>query len=311
MRHGMVLAGISVLAMALSGGCGNTRMSSQSGLTVERESSQEKPAGQTGGAARGIADRLSCSTLCQRKQPTGTALKVIADMGFQYVDLSCLTWAPHVSVIDLRKDFEAEAARVEQLLAGNRLRVSNFTFDAIEVKPFGEYEEYFRLLVRLAGRLNVRVINIMAPSKKVDLQDQIVKLRRLQAIAAAGGVQLTVETHVGQVTEFPADAVKLCAEVPGLGLTLDPGHYYAGPHQGKPFDQVYPLVRGTGFRAGGFSRKTIQMPWGEGPIDFAKVVRDLEAAGYQGFYVAEYLEGHGDVDPLPECRKFLEWGKGL
>jgi len=151
----------------------------------------------------------------------------------------------------------------------------------------------------------------MAPSKKVDLQDQIVKLRRLQAMAAAGGVQLTVETHVGQVTEFPADAVNLCKEVPGLGLTLDPGHYYAGPNQGKPFDQVYPLVRGTGFRAGGSSRDTIQMPWGEGPIDFTKVVRDLEAAGYKGFYVAEYLEGLGDVDPLPECRKFLEWGKGL
>ena len=37
----------------------------------------------------------------------------------------------------------------------------------------------------------------------------------------------------------------------------------------------------------------------------------LEAAGYQGFYVAEYIEGFNDVDPLVESRRFLEWIRGL
>ncbi|HSW47073.1 MAG TPA: sugar phosphate isomerase/epimerase [Phycisphaerae bacterium] len=303
----LVIGGLVVLAAV---GCESTELTSRSDVAVTRDVPESRPARQLGGGA-GIADRLSCSTLCQRKQTTETAFREIADMGFRYVDLSCLTWAPHASVVNMRKDFEAEALRVERLLAAHRLGVSNLTFDAIETMPWEQYEQDFRNLVRLADRLHAKVINIMAPSKKVDLQDQIGKLRKLQAIAAEQQVRLTVETHVGQVTELPADAAKLCEQVTGLGLTLDPSHYYAGPNQGKPFDELYPKVFGTGFRAGGLAWEQIQLPWGEGPIDFAKIVRDLEAAGYKGFYVAEYLEGLGQVDPLIECRKFLEWGRGL
>ena len=84
----------------------------------------------------------------------------------------------------------------------------------------------------------------------------------------------------------------------GLGLTLDPSHYYAEPNQGASFDALYPLVRGTGFRAGGMSWQEIQLPWGQVPIDCAAVVRRLEAARYRGFYVAEYIEGFNSVDPI-------------
>ena len=61
--------------------------------------------------------RASCSSLCQCKQPLDKALEEVSGMGFQYVDLSCLSWAPHASVPDLMKDFEAEASRVESALA--------------------------------------------------------------------------------------------------------------------------------------------------------------------------------------------------
>lgn len=278
---------------------------------TEAKLAQAKSATQPGAGKHSIADRLSCSTLCQRKHSTEEAFKAIADMGFKYVDLSCLTWAPHVNVIELRKDFDKEAKRVEGLLAKYELKVSNFTYDPMEVKAWPEYEADFRAMARLAPRLKAKVINIMAPKKDADWQDAVGKLRKLQAIAAEHGVQLTVETHVGQMTELPADAARLCKEVPGLGLTLDPSHYYAGLNQGKPFDSLYPLVRGTGFRAGGLSFDKIQMAWGEGPIEFAKIVRDLEAADYKGFYAAEYLEAHGPVDALDSSRKFLAWGKKL
>ena len=309
MRTGVMW--MAVVAWLALTGCESTEMTSHSSESLTRETPKAKPAEQLGGEVHSIADRLSCSTLCQRKQSTEVAFRKVAEMGFHYVDLSCLTWAPHVNVIELRKDFDKEATRVERLLAANHLGVSNFTYDAIEVKTWPEYEADFRVLAKLAPRLHTKVINIMAPSKKADLPDQIVKLRKLQAIAVEQGVQLTVETHVGQVTELPESAAKLCADVPGLRLTLDPSHYYAGPNQGKPFDSLYPLVRGTGFRAGGMSWDKIQMPWGEGPIDFAAIVRGLETAGYKGFYVAEYLEGHGPVDALDSCRKFIEWGRKL
>lgn len=259
----------------------------------------------------GIADRLSCSTLCLMKHPTEQAFATIAEMGYTYVDLSCLTWAPHASVVGLHKDFDQEAARVERLLAKYKLGVSNLTYDSLEIKPFEQYEQDMGLLAHLAARLHARLINIMAPSAKYDFDEAVLKLRALQAIVAEHGVLLSVETHVNQLTELPADAARLCEQVPGLGLTLDPSHYYAGPNQGKPFDSLYPKVYGTGFRAGGMSIDTIQMPWGEGPIDFDAVVRGMEAAGYKSFYVAEYLQDFRGVDALPQCRKFLAWGKDL
>ena len=54
-----------------------------------------------------------------------------------------------------------------------------------------------------------------------------------------------------------------------------------------------------------------KLPWLQGPIDFAGIVRGLEAAGYDGFYVAEYIEGFNDVDAVAESRRFLEWLRGL
>ncbi len=256
-------------------------------------------------------DRASCSSLCQAKQPLDKTLKTIADMGFRHVDLSCLPWAPHVSVPELVKDFDREATRVESALAANHLKVSNLTFDPVEARPFDEYKEQFRAVVKLAARLDARLINLMAPSAKADRGDQVAKLRICQEIASRDGVLLTVETHCNQITELPKDAEWLCRQVPGLGLTLDPSHYYAGPHQGKDFDDLCPLTQGTGFRAGGMSWKEIQLPWGQGPIDFAEIVRKLEASGYDGFYVAEYIEGFNEVDPLVESRRFLEWIRGL
>lgn len=257
------------------------------------------------------AERAACSSLVLLKQPTARALEAIAELGYRWVDLSALKWAPHVSVTNLVQDFEVEATRIERLLATNRLRVANLTFEPVESCEFSQYEREFEALARLAARLQARLINLMAPSVKADRAEQVEKLRRLVAIAKRHGILLTVETHVGQITEQPARAAALCREIPGLGLTLDPSHYFAGPNQGAPFEEVLPFVQGTGFRAGGRTWQEIQLPWGEGPIDFAALVRRLEAEGYRGFYVCEYLEGFNQLDPLAEARKFLAWIRTL
>ncbi|HOW69092.1 MAG TPA: sugar phosphate isomerase/epimerase [Phycisphaerae bacterium] len=304
----IMVGGFCSVVVVLAG-CDSRDVSTSQSVSADRAAS--KPGTLAAPARLSIAGRASCSSLVQIKQPLETVAKSISEMGYPYLDLSCLSWAPHASVVEMGKDFEKEAGRVESVLAANRLKVSNLTLDAVEIKPYAEYEEDFRLVVKLAARLKARLINIMAPSKGADWADQVKKLKALQAIAAESGVILTVETHANQITELPADAERLCKEVPGLGLTLDPSHYYAGPNQGRSFDALYPLVQGTGFRAGGMSWDTIQMPWGEGPIDFAGIVAKLEAAGYKGFYVVEYLEGFNTLDPLAEARKFLAWAKGL
>ena len=264
--------------------------------------------------ARRVADFASCSSLCQVRQPFEKAAQVIAGMGYRYVDLSCLHWPPsppHANVAELMVDFDREASRIEKILAANGLKVSNLTFDGLDAANFDAYTQRFETVMKLANRLNAPLVNIMAPPNKADKQAMADKLKVLQEIAARHRVKLTLETHAGQLTEHPADAVWLCKQVPGLGLTLDPSHYYAGPHQGGNFDEVYPFVMGTGLRAGGMNWETVQLPWGEGPIDFAAIVRKLESQGYEGFYVAEYIDGFNKLDAVQESKKYLAWIKSL
>lgn len=262
-------------------------------------------------AAAPVSERAACSTLVQSKHPADEAFKTIAALGYRWIDLSCLNWAPHVSVPSLLKDFDAEAQRVETLLATNQLRVANLTFDAVDLRRFDRYEAAFSALAKLAARLHARVINLMAAPVAVDRDDYVARLRALELIAVHHHVLLTLETHCSQITEQPAQALWLCQQVPGLGLTLDPSHYYAGPNQGTPFDELLPFVQGTGFRAGAMSWKEIQLPWGEGPIDFAALVRKLEASGYRGFYVCEYIEGFNKLDAVAEAKKFIAWARAL
>jgi sugar phosphate isomerase/epimerase len=254
-----------------------------------------------------VAARASCSSLVKCKQPSSVALKTIGDLGFPYVDLSCLGWAPHVSVPALVKNFDAEAGRIEAELRANNLLVSNLTFDAVDSRPWEQYGPQFGAVVKLAVRLNTRLINVMAPAADANMREQERKLNAMVQAAAEQGVLVSVETHVGQITELPADAQLLCRRVPGLRLTLDPSHYYAGPNQGKSFAALLPLVQGTGFRAGGMNWESIQSPWGEGPIDFKKLIYELEAFGYSGYYVCEYLESFNNVDPVEQSRRFFAW----
>ena len=258
---------------------------------------------------RSVGDRAACSSLAQRIQPFEVAAENIAGLGYRYVDVSCMSWAAHVDVPALLVDFEKEADQVAGILADHRLGVSNLTFDAVDQggAGFDAWLEGFGVVVALAERLETTLVNLMAPAASFAWDEAVPRLGQAVEAGGARGVRVSVETHVDQLTERPADAVRLCREVPGLGLTLDPSHFFAGPNQGRPFDEAYAMAYGTGIRAGGTKKDELQRPWGMGPTDFREVVTKLEAAGYTGYYVAEYLEEFSLEDPLVESAKVLAW----
>lgn len=262
---------------------------------------------------RAPADKAACSSLLLYKQPFETAARTIAGLGYRFIDVSLMRWAAHGRVDALAADFDAERSRLSGLLESHGLGVSNLTFDAVDTrKDFdADYLPAFGLVADLAKALGTGLVNLMAPKPSLPWKECVRRLSRCVEAAAARGVKLSVETHVNQITEMPADAVRLCREVKGLGLTLDPCHFHAGRNQGKSFDETYSFAYGTGLRASGRTPKELQVPWGEGPIDFAEVVRNLVRAGYEGYFVSEYLEGYGGIDAVPEARRFLEWIRAL
>jgi sugar phosphate isomerase/epimerase len=101
---------------------------------------------------------------------------------------------------------------------------------------------------------------------------------------------LTIETRTGTLAETPDVAVELCERVPGLGLTLDPSHFIAGPHQGASFDQVYPFVHHVHLRDTGRKPEQFQVRIGQGEVEYGRIIAQLARYGYDRLLTVEILD---------------------
>jgi sugar phosphate isomerase/epimerase len=112
-------------------------------------------------------------------------------------------------------------------------------------------------------------------------------LNALLPVAAAHGIGLTVEPHVGGILTSPKDTLALLAAVPGLKLALDYAHFTC---MGFPQDQIDPLAPHAGHVHLRQARPgALQAKWGEGTLDFAAMFETLRGTGYDGFLAIEYV----------------------
>ena len=122
------------------------------------------------------------------------------------------------------------------------------------------------------------------------LDAEVKRLSELTRLTGAEGIVLTLETRVGTLTEQPDVAVELCKRVPGLGLTLDPSHFIAGPNQGKNFDAVYRYVRHVHLRDTGRRPELFQVRVGQGEIEYGKIITGLMRFGYDRLLTVEICD---------------------
>ena len=118
--------------------------------------------------------------------------------------------------------------------------------------------------------------------------------RPLVNLAQTEGIVLTVATRMGTLTELPDQAVALCQRVPGLGLTLDPSHYIAGPHQGANYDHVYPYVRHVHLRDTARGPGQFQVRIGQGEIEYGRIIAQLARHQYNRLLTVE-------IDEVPDA----------
>ena len=96
--------------------------------------------------------------------------------------------------------------------------------------------------------------------------------------AKAFGITLGTEAHVGSLAPDPATAKRLAESVPGLTLTLDYTHF---TRAGLPDDAVEPLLaHASHFHVRGARPGRLQAPFKDNVIDYRRVVRRLQKAGY-------------------------------
>ena len=89
----------------------------------------------------------------------------------------------------------------------------------------------FPSLVRFAGKVGCTSIMLIPGVVHAELGRQesfhlaAKELRALVGIANDAGLDLNIEACEPSVAEDPQDALRICQEVPGLGLTLDYSHF--------------------------------------------------------------------------------------
>jgi sugar phosphate isomerase/epimerase len=219
---------------------------------------------------------VACSTLCFGRYPLERALRIIGELEFSKLDVAIHEDGPHLKPSEVAQDVSLAGMRIR---IGPSLTPAAFSVKIAAVEP-EEYLRQLRAICRLARQSTVSIITIPAGPSGSGLDAEVKRLTPLVKLAEVEGIVLTVATIMGTLTESPDAAVALCERLPGLGLTLDPSHYIAGPHQGEPFDQVYPFVRHVHLRDTGRGQDQFQVRVGQGEVEYGKIVAHLARCGF-------------------------------
>lgn len=234
---------------------------------------------------------VACSTLCFARYPLERALRMIAELEFSKVEIAIQTAGPHLTPAEVVADLE---------LSGQRIRVgpglAPAAFDVrIDAADPAVFHRQFEGICKLAGHSAVTVMTLPAAPSGTPLEVEAQRLAPLVRTASMHGVVLCVPTRIGTLTEVPDQAVALCQMVDGLGLTLDPSHFICGPHQGRPFDEVFPYVRHVHLRDTGRTPDKLQVKIGQGEVEYSRIIAQLNRYDYDRLLTVHLL----DIPELP------------
>lgn len=241
---------------------------------------------------------VACSTRCFSREPLEKALRHIADLEFGKIEVA-LDWnGPHLQPDKLISDFDGCFHRI-RYATNQPFSSLAVDFGAIEGDPF---QRQFEASCRLAKALTVAVMTIPAAPAGTPLDREIARLAALTEYANRAGLVLTVLTDSRTITADPEITERLCREVPGLGLTLDPSHYIQ--LSATAFDDLFPYVQNVQLRDTGKKPDEFHVRIGQGKVEYNRLVTMLERNGYnRSLTVAIFDDPEPPFDVEVEVRK--------
>jgi sugar phosphate isomerase/epimerase len=240
-------------------------------------------------------------------------------LGFDAIDVGLMGNRSHVRPEVVTGDPFEWAGRLDERIRGRGLEIAD-----LFLIPWTDFETLspnhpdaaerekaaalFRAVLRFAAALRVTGLTMLpgidwpGESHEESLHRSVAELGWRVDEAAAAGIRLSVEPHVGSVVAAPSDALRLCETAPGLTLTLDHTHF---SYQGYPqaaADELFPHTRH--YHARGASSGRLQAPMSENELDFERIVDQLAAESYEGYLAVEYVwidwEGCNQCDNVSE-----------
>ena len=230
---------------------------------------------------------------------------IVKLLGFELVDLALflpdgaeLVDDPGVVAARLRGSLDAHGLASEDLFLSIGATVEEIAPNQRDAGLRQRGRREFAAAARVAAELGIPGLTILpgvswAEDEATSWGVCVEELAWRVAEASALGVEVRIEAHAGSICALPELARRLCAQVPGLRLTLDVSHFEV---QAVTIDRVLelaPLAGHTHVRAA--KPGAIQISWRENETDFRAVVDALRAADYRGAFCVEYV-------PMPKWR---------
>ena len=219
---------------------------------------------------------VACSTLGFGRYSLEHALRSIGELHFSKFEVAIHEHGCQLKPSQVAADVQEAAARLRY---GPGLTPIAFSVEIDAAEE--EWNRQFQAVCRLARIAAVPLVTVRPASLEVPLEAEVRRLGQLIRIADGDGILVSVATLIGTHTQTPDLAVGLCEKVPGLGLTLDPSHFTAGPHQGKNYDSVFPHVRHVHLRDTGRGPNQFQVRVGQGEVEYGRIVSQLSRYRYE------------------------------
>ncbi|MCA9217447.1 MAG: sugar phosphate isomerase/epimerase [Planctomycetales bacterium] len=163
-----------------------------------------------------------------------------------------------------------------------------------------EFYEQFTACCRLAKATKVASITVPSAVHGTPFNEEVEHLRRLVAIATLESACVSIRSELGRLSEDPDTVVVLCDNVKGLGVTLDPSHYIAGPHAHRGFEKLDKYTYNVHLRDS--DKDHLQTRVGQGTVDYGKIISGLEKVNYDRALVVN-LNRLPEIDHDAEMRK--------
>jgi sugar phosphate isomerase/epimerase len=262
---------------------------------------------------------LACAEFSFLSLEHEVVLDVIAGLGFEGVDISLMSGYAHLPVQEVLDRPEVWGARIRSLVMSRGMEVADVNF-----LPGGDFEklaanhpaagerargaELFRQALRFttaAGSAHMTMLpGVFWPHETADesFRRSAAELAWRVSEAAAAGVTLSVEPHVGSVVPTPDAAARLIHATPGLTFTLDFTHFIS---QGHTQDECMSLTaHASHLHARGGAQGKLQAAAEDNIIDYVRILRALKNQRYSGYFEVEFewneWGGCNRVDVLSE-----------
>lgn len=271
--------------------------------------------------------RLACADFTFPLLPHGDALRLIAMLGFDGVDIGLFETRAHLWPSREFAAPERSAARLKAQLDDLGLVAADiflqmdadFTPWAInhpEPARRRQARAWFLHTLDYAAATGARHVTTLPGVEFPDAAPEAAWARAVEELAwrveqaQRYGIVFGVEAHVGSLVSSPLRALQLVAETPGLTLTVDYTHF---TRLGMADPEIEPLLaHASHIHVRGALSGRLQVAFKDNVIDYSRVLAVLQALGYPGWLGVEYVwidwERCNECDNLSETilyRDFL------